>query len=267
MRLILALKACALLLVVTCVAERVTNSTIMEASLDDLRSRFRNQLVIGFEELWDERGDQEVSLGRTNSPLQEVIQHIRLLNPQYKVEVRADGLVMTRPEHETADPAHLLDVRLKTFRMPPDHCIWWAIEHFDRGIEPGITAVLPPVSYAPELSELLIAKRKEWYRKQGREAPVVGFLGGGLGSCDPVGSLPGTRTNRVYHNVAVRDALNLMAVRTLKLSRKEVQSDDRGYSPDGKRAAFLEISFPPRSAIKHRSRRRSHFPDLLSLLA
>lgn len=204
----------------------------MEASLDDLRSRFPNELVIGFEELWDKRGDQEINLGPLASTRQDVIKRIRALNPQYTVEHRTDGLVRVRPERETADPAHLLDVKLNTFRFPPDHCLQWAIEHFDRGIEPGIVLVLPPVSYAPELSELLIAKRREWYRKQGREAPVPGgFAGGGLGSCDPVGSLPDTRTSRVYHNITVRDAMNLMVVRSLKLARKEVRSDDPGYWP------------------------------------
>ena len=228
-------QACALyLLAVLCTAQPVANSTVMEATLDDLRSRFPNQLVFGFEELWDERGNQDINLGSPDSTLQQLLQRARVTNPRYKIDLRSDGLVHLYPARGTADPAHLLDIRLKEFRLPPDHCIQWAIENLDRGSEPGSELVRGPLSYAPELSKFVREKKKEWYLKQGRHEPVVGgFMGGGLGSCDPVGSHPDTYSSRMYHNITVRDAMNLMAVRSLKLSRKEVQSDDPQYGGRG----------------------------------
>ena len=61
-------------------------STPMEAALDALRSRFPNQVVIGFEELWDVRPVREpqIDLGPANSTLEQVLAGIRRQNPKYK---------------------------------------------------------------------------------------------------------------------------------------------------------------------------------------
>src|SRR5215469_18618631 len=59
-------------------------STPMEAALDALRSRFPNQIVVGFEALWDVRPAREpqIDLGPTNSTLEQVLARIRRENPQ-----------------------------------------------------------------------------------------------------------------------------------------------------------------------------------------
>ncbi len=85
-------------------------STPIEAALDALRSRFSNQIVIGFEETFDVRPDRtpDVDLGPPNSTLQQVIDRIRHANPNYKIDLLRDGLLHVYPANETADPAGCL---------------------------------------------------------------------------------------------------------------------------------------------------------------
>jgi hypothetical protein len=66
-------------------------STPMEACLEALLVRFPNQVVIGFEELWDdERPDTEpqLDLGPPNASLEQVLERIRQLNPAYRVKLQ-----------------------------------------------------------------------------------------------------------------------------------------------------------------------------------
>ena len=67
----------------------------MEAAIDQLRARFPNQIVTGFEELWDPRPDLEpvVNLGPPDASLQAVLARVRRLNPTYKIDLLAGGLV------------------------------------------------------------------------------------------------------------------------------------------------------------------------------
>ena len=71
----------------------------MEAALDALRSRFPNQVVLGFEELPDVLPEQEsvADLGPPNSSLQQVLDRIRRQNPSYKVDLLTGGLVHVYP--------------------------------------------------------------------------------------------------------------------------------------------------------------------------
>ena len=116
----------------------------MEAALDALRSRFPNQVVIGFEELWDVRPVREpqIDLGPANSTLEQVLARIRHENPKYKIELLQGSLVHVYPAHDTADPAGLLHLRLREFFFPPDDCVAQQLLNMDR-----CTAF----SYAPEL--------------------------------------------------------------------------------------------------------------------
>jgi len=78
----------------------------MEASIDALRARFPNQIVVGFEELWDPRPDSEpnVDLGPPGSSLQDVLARIHTANPNYKIDLLPGNLVHIYPAHGTADP-------------------------------------------------------------------------------------------------------------------------------------------------------------------
>jgi hypothetical protein len=199
----------------------------MEAALDALLARFPNQVVIGFEELWDTRPDSEPEpdLGPPDASLERALERIGHLNPAYKVRLQGHGLVHVYPAHGTADPSHLLDIRLKIFHLPPDRCIQYAIENLDwyRGGMVG--------GYAPELSEFLLKSERNWYRKHGKQPPGGGAIGGEIGGCLPprAAGAAGSSASTVRRNITVREAMNLMAIRSLELSRGKVQTNDPGY--------------------------------------
>jgi len=82
---------------------------------------------------------------------------------------------------------------------------------------------LPYFSYTPDLSRYLEMQRKAWYDAHGKEVP--GVLGDFLGDC-----LPSThRREPIYHNISVREALNLMAIRSLQVSSGRVPSTATDY--------------------------------------
>jgi hypothetical protein len=204
----------------------------MEAALDALLARFPNQVVIAFEELWDARPDSEpqLDLGPPDASLEQALERIEHLNPAYKVKLQGQGLVHVYPAHSTADPIHLLDIRLKKFQLPPDGCIQYALENLDwyRG---GIAG-----GYAPELSEFLLKSEQGWYRTRGKQTPGGGVIGGQISHClpFPTSGAIGDVAPAVYRNITVREAMNLMAIRSLELSRGEVHTNDPeygGYSP------------------------------------
>ena len=76
----------------------------MDAALDALRSRFPNQVVIGFEELWDVRPQREpqIDLGPGNSTLEQVVARIRRENPKYRIELNTPELSRYLCEHQMA---------------------------------------------------------------------------------------------------------------------------------------------------------------------
>ena len=183
-------------------------STPMEAALDALRSRFPNQVGIGFEELWEARPESEpvVDLGPPNSSLQQALDRIRHTNPRYRIDLLAGGLVHVHPAHRTADPQGLLDIRLHEFFLPPDNCLQQQIDRVD-SLGAGL-------SYTPELSQYLLKKKEEWNRNHG--SPVFGIVGDFAGGhCEPSQQ----RRDPVYRNITVREAMNLMSIRSLQIAR------------------------------------------------
>lgn len=181
-------------------------STPMEAALDELRRRFPNQVVIGFEELFDPRPESEpqIDLGPADITLVAALERVRRAASQYRVDLLEGGLVHVYPAKGTADPLHLLDVRIKDFVMPQDCCLGTALAGIDE----------PFHNYAPELGKLMFERKEAWGRAHGRP---TGYAGDILGYCYRRYA-PGP----TYRNITVREALNLMALRSLELSRKEV---------------------------------------------
>jgi hypothetical protein len=194
----------------------ITTSTPIEKSLDELRVRFPKDIVIGFEELFDPRPDREpqVDLGPPGLALDQVLNHVRSVDPKYHVELLQGRLVHVYPARETADPAGLLDVQLRRFSMPQDSCLRQAIENIDEWFH----------GYAPELTTLLAERKRAWYRNHGQEVP--GQVGDILGNC-----LSSAAPGPVHRNMTVRDVLNLMAERSLRVSRGEVTPNDPIYPP------------------------------------
>jgi hypothetical protein len=192
----------------------IVTSTPIEKALDELRVRFPKDIVIGFEELFDPRPDREpqVDLGPQGLSLDQVLNHVRRIDPKYHVELLQGRLVHVYPAKETADPVGLLDVRLRRFSMPQDSCLRQAIENIDEWFH----------GYAPELTTLLAERKRAWYRNHGQEVP--GQVGDILGNCLSLAA-PGP----VHRNITVRDALNLMAERSLQVSRGEVTPNDPIY--------------------------------------
>ena len=181
--------------------------------MDALRSRFPNQVVIGFEELWDVSPVREpqIDLGPANSTLEQVLARIRRENPKYKIELLQGSLVHVHPAHDTADPAGLLDLRLREFFFPPDDCVAQQLLNMDR-----CTAF----SYTPELSRYLCEhKMAAWYRAHGKEP--FGVAGDFLGDCQPAHH----RHEPIYHDITVREALNLMAIRSLQVASGQLPTN------------------------------------------
>jgi hypothetical protein len=179
-------------------------STPMEAAVDALRARFPDQIVVGFEELWDARPltEPQVDLGPPDSSLKQVIDRIRRANPQYKLDLLEGGLVHVYPAHGTADPLGLLDIKLREFFLPPFGCIPQQIN--------GMDSLSANWSYTPELSEYLSRKQLEWNLRHG--SPAVGVIGEFMGDCQPSQQ----RRDPIHLNITVREALNLMAIRSLQ---------------------------------------------------
>jgi len=127
--------------------QTIVKSTPIEKALDELRERFPNSIVIGFEELVDQRPneDPQIDLGPEGSSLSRVLSGVRSTDPKYRVRLIQGSLVRVYPIKRTADPVGVLDVRLHEFSMPQDSCLQSAIENIER--------------YAPELSHCLEYRR------------------------------------------------------------------------------------------------------------
>jgi hypothetical protein len=194
----------------------IVTSTPIEKALDELRVRFPTSIVIGFEELYDPRPDREpeIDLGPKDLSLKDVLNRVRSIDPRYRVELLQGSLIHVYPASETADPVGLLDIRLRQFVMPQDSCLGQAIEYVDEWFH----------GYASELIQFLAKRKDAWYREHGREVP--GMAGDILGNCISLAA-PGP----MYRNITVRDALNLMARRSLRASRGEVTPNGSIYPP------------------------------------
>jgi hypothetical protein len=190
----------------------------MEAAIDALRSRFPTQIVVGFEELWDARPDSEpiVDLGPPNASLQQVLDRIRHDNPTYRIDLSPEGLVHIYPRHGTADPPGLLDLRLTEFFLPPDDCVGQQFAYME--------SPMGYFSYTSDLNKYLWEHKTAWYQAHGKE--VGGVVGDFLGDCRPSHH----RHEPIYHNITVRDALNLMAVRSLQVSKGRLPSNASTWS-------------------------------------
>lgn len=193
-------------------------STPMDAAVDALRARFPDQIVVGFEELWDARQatEPQVDLGPPDSSLKHALGRIRRANPRYNVDLLEGVLVHVYPAHGTADPLSLLDIKLREFFLPPYDCLPQQINRmgsFSAGW-----------SYTPELSEYLSRKKLEWNQKHG--SPTFGFVGDSPGDCQPSHH----RREPVYHNITVREALNLLAIQSLQIARGPANEPHRARS-------------------------------------
>lgn len=189
----------------------------MEAALDELRKRFPNEIVIGFEEFRDDprpECEPRVDLGPPETTLAEAIERVREADSKYHVELEGK-LVHVRPAHGNADPPGLLDLRLPKFAMPPDDCLESAMTF-------GI-ARWGSTSYTPELGKFLWERQEAWDRAHGRQPG--GIVGDILGDCYP-SSRPGSPT---YHNITLRKALDIMALRSLQVTRGEARSNGPYY--------------------------------------
>ena len=186
-------------------------STPVEAALDELRRRFPDRVVIGFEELFDPRPESEpqIDLGPSDATFEDVLSRIRRVDPKYRVELLEGNLIHVYPATRSADPAGLLDIRLHEFFLPPADCMAQQVINMDNPFS--------SFSYTPELSAYLSQKKEAWYRAQGKP---FGFAGDFMGDCEPAKH----RREPIYHNITVREALNLMAVRSLQVARGEIPS-------------------------------------------
>jgi hypothetical protein len=101
-------------------AHSIVVSTPIEKALDEFRARFPKTIVIGFEEVDEPRPETEpqIDLGPASLTFNEVLERVRKIDSNYRVELLKSGLVRVYPVKGTADPAGLLDIRLRRFVMP-----------------------------------------------------------------------------------------------------------------------------------------------------
>lgn len=219
----LALRLCLFVTLACSAAEpspQAVTSTPMEAAIDALRSRFPNQIVVGFEELWDVRPEIEpkVDLGPANLTLRQVLERMRHQNPTYKLDLLPGGLVHIYPAFGTADPPGLLDLKLAEFFLPPDDCVGQQFSYMD--------SPMANFSYTPELGTYLWDHKVAWYRANGKD--VGGIAGDFLGDCEPKNH----RREPIYRNITVRQALNLIATHSLKVTSGQSASPaPQGFKP------------------------------------
>lgn len=193
-------------------------STPIEAALDELRRRFPNQVVIAFEEFANEQRptcEPHVDLGPPVTTLHQALDRVREVDARYRVELLKGRLVHVYPADDTADPPGLLDLAVRNFAVPPDDCLGSAMAD---GIARGRT-----VSYTPEVGEFLWRQQMDWDRRHGN--PPRGTVGSILGDCYP-SSRPGSP---VHRNLTLRQALNIMAKRSLQVARGEARSNGPNY--------------------------------------
>jgi hypothetical protein len=195
-------------------AQTIVRSSPIEKALDDLRARFPNRIVVGFEEVFDQHPATEprLDLGPKDSSLEEVLNRIRGIDSKYRIELLPRGLVHVHPALQTADPVGLLDIRLREFSMPQDSCLEQAIGNIDER------------DYAPELTRFLAQRKEVWCRSRRRQ--ILGVVGDVPGDCF-ASAAPGP----AYRDITVREALDLMARRSLQVSRGEVTSNSPVHAP------------------------------------
>lgn len=144
--------------------------------------------------------------GADRSSLKQVLDRIRQANPKYNVDLLEDGLVHVYPPNGTADLVGRLAIGLREFFLPPDDCLPQQMIDYTGSLSPGF-------SYTPDLSEYLMRKKLESNQRHGN--PVFGIVGDFMGDCKPSHH----RHEPIYHNITVREALNLMAIRSLEVAR------------------------------------------------
>ena len=79
--------------------------------------------------------------------------------PKYMIELLRGSLVHVHPAHDTADPAGLLDLRLREFFLPPDDCVSQQLLNMDKCMV---------FSYTPELSRYLCKHQMAWDQAQAK---------------------------------------------------------------------------------------------------
>lgn len=191
----------------------------MMAGLLELQRRFPGRIVIGFEEIFapPPAAEPRIDLGPPDVTLQQALERIRQLDAGYTVELTQNQLLHVHPRVGTADPAGLLDIRLHDFFLPPDGCLRQQMCCYMDGFG--------ALSYTPELGEYLLRKREAWYLMHGRQMP--GVAGDFLGDCAPAQH----KHPPFHHNITVRDALNLMALRSLQASQQQTDNPGRQLTP------------------------------------
>jgi hypothetical protein len=74
-------------------------------------------------------------------------------------------------------------------------------------------------SYTPELSTYLCEHWWAWHRAHDNE--LFGVAGDFLGDCQPAHH----RREPIYHDITVREALNLMAIRSLQVANGQLRTN------------------------------------------
>jgi hypothetical protein len=178
----------------------------MMAALIELQRRFPDQVVIGFEEIFEAPPDDEpkFDLGPPGTSVFDALRRVRRLDARYNVDLLPGFLIHVYPAHGTADPAGLLAIRLHEFSLPPDDCLGQQMCCYMDAFR--------TYSYTPELGTYLLLKKEQWYRAHGEV--MGGIVGSFMGDCLPADH----RRPPIYHDITVRDALNRMALRSLQLA-------------------------------------------------
>jgi len=172
----------------------------MGEALKQLRSESKRQVLIGFEEIPQASGQQQlkpISIELHNETVDTILNRFVAADSRYIYEITDDSVINVFPLGAKNDPANFLNIRVSKFAV------------HERALPQSIFRRIGV--YAPELREYLKKKAQEHAAQTGdRPAGIAGsIISGGM---EP-------RIDIEMQNVTVREILNAFALYTVKLSR------------------------------------------------
>lgn len=168
----------------------------MGEALRQLRSKNKEQILIGFEEISHAEGQQQkpISMELSGLTVGAILNKLVAADPRYTYEVTAGSVINVFPRGAKNDPTNLLNIRVSKFALHGKFLPQDVIRRMGE--------------YAPELRNYLTKKARE-------HAAQTKIYPGGAGSILSGGMEP--QIDLEMQNVTVREILNAIALYSVKL--------------------------------------------------
>jgi len=172
----------------------------MEEALRELRSKNKERILIGFEEVPHARGQRQrtISMELSGPTVGDILDKLIVADPRYTYEVTAGSVINVLPRMAKTDPTNLLNIRVSKFALHGNFLLQNVISRIG--------------DYAPELGSHLAKKALE-------HAARTKIYPGSPGSILTGGMEP--QIDLEMQNVTVREILNSIALYSVKLSQEQ----------------------------------------------